>query len=457
MSDFATQLSADLQAPHLPAGPGSLSGSGLPDGNLPDWDLPDWVGAVRARGADTFRQHGLPTRKDETWKYTRLGFLVQRNTRLALAGTAQPPAIDWPAPIIEVEQQVRFINGALQPVSTSVQAGLQVLSLRDAVQQDIPGLQKLLESLPPSHERHLSAGGFSALNDATLDNGMVVHVAAGVDAGRLLTMWSAGDSSSAELFNTRICLILEAGASMQWLEQFETAFEHSNSGNIVVQVQLAEGASLRHCRLQHEGQNAGLVTRTEVDQQSSSSYAYFGFDLGGGWVRHDLHARLLGENARASLNGAYILDNSRHVDNHAKVDHIAKNGYSEQYFRGVVGDSSKAVFNTAVVVFKGADGAEAHQSNANILLSKLAEINTKPELEVYADEVIAEHGATVGQLDEAAVFYLRSRGINELQARQMLTMAFCRSVSDKLIDRKLASALSRRIMDVMPELEEGGE
>jgi len=436
MSEFATQLGQDL--------PGR------------DQGLPDWVAAVRARGAEQFINHGLPTRKDETWKYTRLGFLDQRKTRLATAVNAQAEP-EWPAPIIDVEQQVRFLDGVLQSGSRNFASGLKMFSLRDAVKQNVPGLQKLLETLPSTHDKHLSADGFSALNDATLDNGMVVHVAAGVDAGRLLTMWSAASGSSAKLFNTRICILLEAGASLQWLEQFETAFDHSNSTNVVVQVQLAEGATLRHCRLQHESENAGLVTRTEVNQQATSSYSYFGFDLGGGWVRHDLHTCLSGENAKTSLNGAYILDKSRHVDNHARVDHIGKNGYSEQYFRGVAGDSSKAVFNTAVHVHKGADGAEARQSNANILLSKLAEIDTKPELEIDADEVVANHGATVGQLDEKAVFYMRSRGINELQARQMLTTAFCRSVSDKLIDRKLASALAQRIMDVMPQLEDPDE
>ena len=123
------------------------------------------------------------------------------------------------------------------------------------------------------------------------------------------------------------------------------------------------------------------------------------------------------------------------------------------YFRGVAGGSGRAVFNTAVVVHPGADGTEALQSNANILLSARAEIDTKPELEIYADEVVASHGATVGQLDEKAVFYLRSRGLNEQDARQMLTMAFCRSVSDRLPDPALGEVISQRMMDVMPQAE----
>jgi FeS assembly protein SufD len=255
------------------------------------------------------------------------------------------------------------------------------------------------------------------------------------------------------LFNTRICLILEPSAKLEILEQFENSPENANTSNIVVQAEVGEGACLYHIRLQQESEAAGLITRTEVLQRAKSHYAYFGFDFGGGLVRHDLHSSLLGEDAKASLNGAYLLDNKRHVDNHARVDHIAKRGYSEQYFRGVAGGSSRAVFDTAVHVHPGADETEAKQSNANILLSKRAQIDTKPELEIYADEVIASHGATVGQLDESAVFYMRTRGLSEEQARRMLTMAFCRSVSDKLEDRELAEVISERMMDVMPQLD----
>jgi len=160
---------------------------------------------------------------------------------------------------------------------------------------------------------------------------------------------------------------------------------------------------------------------------------------------------LLGSGARAVLNGAYLLDGNRHVDNQARVDHVAPGCFSEQYFRGVAGGSAKAVFNTAVCVHPGADETEARQSNANILLSPFAEINTKPELEIYADEVVASHGATVGQLDEQAVFYLRSRGLSEQEARHLLTTAFCRSVSDKLPDSSLGELISNRMMEIMPQ------
>jgi Fe-S cluster assembly protein SufD len=203
--------------------------------------------------------------------------------------------------------------------------------------------------------------------------------------------------------------------------------------------------------VQQEPDTASLITRTEVSQAADSSYAYYGFDLGGGFVRHDLHSMLRGEGAAARISGAYMVDEKRLVDNHVRVDHVAPGCTSDQYFRGVAGGSGKAVFNTAVRVHEGADGTEARQSNANILLSVRAEVDAKPEFEIYADDVIASHGATVGQLDEEAVFYLRSRGLSEEEARQLLISAFCRSVCDRLADRELADVIAERLLKEQPK------
>ena len=291
MSDFYTHLTEDL--------PAATAG------------LPVWMAELRQQGADNLRQHGLPTRRDESWKYTRLGFLDQRKTRLADPRSASVDATAWPVPIIKINKHIKLLDGALQSVDGEWPEGISVWSLQDALSQDSVDLPSLLQSLPAVQDKKLSANGFSALNNATLDHGVVIHVAKGVDAGRILFQWSVAPEHEAAtqnqatgeglLFNTRICLVLEAGASLQWMEHFESTSEHSNSCNVVVQIELGEGASLRHCRLQHEAETAGLITRTEVNQQSQSDYAYFGFDLGGGLVRHDLHSSLRGENAGPCL------------------------------------------------------------------------------------------------------------------------------------------------------------
>ena len=431
MSDLSAQLSAAL-----PAG----SGSG-----------PGWVKALRASAAEQFRTHGLPTRKDEAWKYTGLGLLDQGGMRLATEIKTPVSSPSHSTPLVDSGYQVNMLDGRVQEQNGKLPSGLTILSLADALNKEVNGLQAMLESLPVTHSKGNSSNGFTALNTAMLEAGVVIHVAAGSDGGRLLMNWSTQAVDVPLIFNTRICVILERDAKLELLEQFESPNENTNTSNIVVQAEVGKNATFHHIRFQQESRTAALVTRTEVSQQGGSEYAYYGFDLGGGLVRHDLHTSLLGSGAKSGINGAYLLDGNRHVDNHARVDHFAPGGVSDQYFRGVAGGNGRAVFNTAVCVHPGADETEARQSNANILLSTRAEVDTKPELEIYADEVIASHGATVGQLDEQAVFYMRSRGLNEQQARQLLTAAFCRSVSDKLADPVLGEFISQRMMDVMPQ------
>ena len=203
--------------------------------------------------------------------------------------------------------------------------------------------------------------------------------------------------------------------------------------------------------MQQESAGAVLLTATSVAQAADSRYVYSGFDLGGAVVRHELAATLDGPGADAEFRGAFVLDGRRFADNHVSVDHAAPGCSSRQFFRGVLGGRSRGVFNGRALIRPGADGSSVHQSNANLLLSGLAEMDTKPELEIYADEVEASHGATVGQLDEAAVFYLRTRGLSDSEARRMLTSAFCHAVTDKLDDRELATRLSAMIDRAMPE------
>jgi Fe-S cluster assembly protein SufD len=426
MSGLAQQLAAEL--PREP-GPG-----------------PGWVRALRDRGAEQFRQHGLPHHKDEAWKYTRLGLLDARGLQLATEAGLQTGKVSHPEPMVNADTRVNMLDGQILDQHGESPAGVTVVSLVDALGQQINGLKALLESLP---DVGASTHGFTALNTATLGSGVFIHVAAGAKGGRVLLNWAARAHDVPLLTNSRVCVIVEAGASLELLEQFESL--NANVSNIVVQADLGQGAEFQHIRFQQESEDTVLITRIEVSQQANSDYRHYSFDLGGGLVRHDSHTSLLGAGAKSGLNGAYLLDGNRHVDNHARVDHMAPACISEQYYRGVAGGRGRAVFNSAVCVHPGADGTEARQSNANILLSAQAEIDTKPELEVYADEVIASHGATVGQLDEQAVFYLRSRGLSEQAARQLLTTAFCRSVSDKLADPVLGELISQRMMDVMPK------
>jgi Fe-S cluster assembly protein SufD len=409
---------------------------------------PGWMQELRESAARQFKAAGLPQRKTEAWKYTPVRMLekLSPSSRHSASKTCQD--VVFPDPVCSASAGVVDIgNGFLDVNLPDTANGVTLLPLAAGIDAFEGKIQRLLTCL----ELDGAERTFAALNTAFLDQGLVVHVAENVKAGSLVIRWAFSMEEAARLGNFRLILLLEPGAELKMIEQFESAGETANALNIVIQADLGERALLRHVRVQYESENVVLLTSSSVEQAAASKYSYNGFDLGGGLVRHELAAKLAGSGAVAEFNGAFVLDRKRHVDNHISVDHASPGCSSTQFFRGVLGGSSRGVFNGRALIRPGADGSSVYQSNANLLLSALAEMDTKPELEIYADEVEASHGATVGQLDESAIFYLRSRGLSDAQARRMLTTAFCRAVTDRLGDNTLAERLSGMIDAAMPD------
>jgi Fe-S cluster assembly protein SufD len=399
-----------------------------------------WLSGVRAQGREQFERHGLPDKRIEEWKYTSLLALEKRTSVLGTTDAANR-ATYKPAPLADAGNQISMIDGEFSEMSGEAVKGVRVQSLSAGLAESPEWIHAMLGSLDISQPSQ----SFSALNSATLGPGVVIQVPAHVDAGEILLQWNNGESTEDSLFNSRVLLVLEEGAKLHLLEQFENRSEDSSTFNLVTQSTLGEAAELVHTRLQQQSSSSSLITRIEVSQASNSQFKFTSLDLGTGLARHDVKAKLLGDGASCELNGACVGSEQSHTDHHLYADHIAENCQSSQLFRAVAMDRSRIVFNGKVHVFKGADGTEAKQSSAGLLLSKLAEIDAKPELEIYADEVIANHGATVGQLDDKALFYLQTRGLNKIQATNLLTMAFCRSVTDQLPSIALREALGERL------------
>jgi Fe-S cluster assembly protein SufD len=408
---------------------------------------PAWMRELRETAAAQFSAAGLPNRKTEAWKYTPVRMLENLDPAAISPAGQDLQGAAFPEPVCSASAgQVDISNGFLSENLPDTATGVVLLPLLEGIEAFEEKLQPLLASV----ELEGAARTFSALNTAFLDQGLVIHVGENVKAGSLLIRWAFSREEVAQLSNFRMILMLEPGAELELVEQFESAGETANALNVVTQVDLAEGAVLGHVRVQRESDGVVLLTSTSVEQMAGSQYRYFGFDLGGGLVRHELNTRLAGSGAEADFNGAFVLDHKRLVDNHVSVDHASPACNSTQFFRGVLGGSSRGVFNGRALIRPGADESRVKQSSANLLLSSLAEMDTKPELEIYADEVEASHGATVGQLDEAAIFYMRSRGLSDAQARRMLTAAFCHAVTDRLENRSLAECLSSMIDTAMP-------
>ncbi len=432
-----------------------------PDAMSPN--APSWLGPLQARAVEAFRASGLPGNKDEPWKYTSLRRLESLAPDLRVA--AEPSTEPFPDPPLPGLKGFgfRWAEGRLEWLGAPPE-GVSLRSLEDALADPDPHISVRLQRLFESMEVSGRSRAFEALNTALLGPGVVLHVAAGVDAGTVLAHWALPRGLDAGLDSVRFCVLLDRGAKLQLVEQYGTADSPHAVGtdkaaqalNLVLQADLGEDAALEHLRLQNGAQDDVLLTFSDVRQGARSRYRHFGFDLGGGLVRHAIDSALEGEAAEAAVLGAFLTDADRLVDYHVAIDHRAPATASEQLFRGVLGGHSRGVFNGKAVIRPGADGSSVRQSNANLLLSRDAEMDTKPELEIYADEVEASHGATVGQLDETAVFYLRSRGIGEADARRMLTTAFCRAVAGRMADARLSAAVADLLEAAMPQVTIGG-
>jgi Fe-S cluster assembly protein SufD len=408
---------------------------------------PGWMQELRLSAVAQFGAAGLPNRKTEAWKYTPVRLLEKLRPSVDHSAACAWQELNFPEPVCGASGGIVDIcNGVLTENLPDTATGVTLLPLAEAVVAFEEKLQRLFTCL----DIEGTQSTFAALNTAFLDQGLVIHVGENVKAGSLLIRWAFSSEKVAHLSNFRMILLLEPGAELEIIEQFESTAETANALNVVTQADLAARAVLGHVRVQHETDGVVLLTSTLVEQAAESKYCYNGFDLGGGLVRHELVTKLAGRGAEAEFNGAFILDGKRHVDNHISVDHASPGCNSTQFFRGVLGGSSRGVFNGRALIRPGADESKVQQSNANLLLSPLAEMDTKPELEIYADEVEASHGATVGQLDEDAVFYLRTRGLSDTLARRMLTTAFCHAVTDRLVDRSLAERLSGMLDAAMP-------
>src|SRR5690606_23120143 len=291
------------------------------------------------------------------------------------------------------------------------------------------------------------------LNAALAREGAVVRLAEGVRAAAPLHLVFVGAPAPADsAWHLRHLIELRRDAALVVVEHHLAAAPHSHLGNALVHVHLAAGATLRHARGQDESGRATLFTRTDAVLARGARYRRVDLELGGGLSRHELNVRLEGEGARVDANGVLLATGRRHVDTRLGIEHVARDTGCGLTWRGLAADRARATFHGGITIRAGADGSDAVLSNKNLLLSDGAAVDTQPVLEIHADEVTAAHGATVGQLDPTALFYLRARGLPADEARRLLTVAFCaevlagvslpdvRTALEQALDRALAGA-----------------
>jgi Fe-S cluster assembly protein SufD len=340
-----------------------------------------------------------------------------------------------------------FVNGALSQSLSAIgplPAGVRVGSLEEALREDGGLLKQHLTRHAP-----IEGSPFTALNTAFVREGGVVHVAAGLDLDRPVhLLFLTTPEAAGTVIHPRNLIVIERGARASVIESYVTlATGQSYWTNVVTEVALAEGAWLEHTRIQRESERAYQIGLTHVDQQRDSHYRSFSLAMGGALARHNLHVRLNDENVETLMYGLYLTRGEQVVDNHTAIYHDHPNCRSWEVYKGVLDDRSRAVFNGKVFVQPEAQKTDAKQTNRNLLRSDHARVDTKPQLEIFADDVKCTHGATVGRLDDVARFYARSRGIPADAAERLLTYAFAAEVIEEVALEPVRRELDRLVLE----------
>lgn len=416
---------------------GTLSIPALRDAveKLPD----DRLAAMRLHALEKLADRGLPTPRDEDWKYTNLASVIDLSNQW-LADRGQVPAAEEISSIIDlVREQIDahwlvISNGRVDEASLvgleETGAEARLLSLSDI---------DLDSELP-----------LTQFNTALLRDGLALRIASGVALQRPVGLLVVDEpASSASVSQARVEIDVEENGRADIIEYHVSLGAVGHYCNSVVDLEIRDGAAVNYVRVQNRDRHHAQTGRLNARLGRDSRLNHCGFDLGGAFIRNDLHVSIDGQGAAASFDGLYLGGKDQHVDNHTRVDHRVGPAQSRQEYRGIATGNARCVWNGKAIVHAGADGTDASQANHNLLLSDDAEIDAKPELEIYADDVKCSHGTTIGQLDETSLYYLRTRGLDKIYAKKVLTRAFAHTIVSRAavaeIEQNLAGLIETRL------------
>jgi len=408
---------------------------------------PSWLTGLRRSALQWVSEHGFPTAKDEAWKYTRVAPIFEVPFEPAEPGTSRwlsSIAIDRIAGDLGGTRLV-FVNGYFAPKLSSLErlpTGAKVSSLASVLlNKDGEALEPIL-SRPFREQPHT----FTALNAALAEDGAFIQIPANTIIERPIHLVFLSDTSARPLVSHPRSLVLAgAGSRATIVETYAGILGDVYLTNAVTDVVLDEGAAIEHYKVQNETQTAFHVALLAVRQGRNSRFSAHSVALGSLLARHEVKVALQGEKADAVLNGLYMPWNEQHLANPTTIEHAAPRCTSRQLYKAVVDERGHGVFDGRIVVRPGAFKTDAKQTNKNLLLSEWALADTRPQLEIFADDVKCTHGATVGQLNEEAAFYLRSRGIPHSAARGLLTYAFAREIVDLIRVEPLRSHVEKMV------------
>ena len=376
-----------------------------------------WLQHLKDDALADFTEKGFPTRAHEDWKYTSVDSFLKKRFSLNQTPAKQP---EMPSADVPVGQHVRFSNGVVlnaEEIAACMPAGVIVKPWSVALKEH-PELVKPYLGQIVAHDH-----GFQALNTALLQCGLFIYLPENchLKTPLVLSHWQDQDAQATYI---RHVVVAEARSHATIIEDYQGLDDFDYYTNAITEVSVGQDATISHYKTQREGNLGYHIGHTAVQQAKNSEFNSHVLSLGGKLVRSDITIALQQEQARCLLNGIYVPVSDQHIDHHTTVFHNLPQCQSIQDYKGILKGKSRAVFNGKVIVAKDAQQSLAEQQNKNLLLSANAEIDTKPQLEIFADDVTCTHGATVGQLDEEALFYLATRGINREEASRYMIHAF---------------------------------
>ena len=417
---------------------------------LPGATVP-WITDLRDTAFSQFESSGFPTSRIEDWKYTNLKALQRQTFRFSTECNIKITENDIdPAIIHDLDAyKVVFVDGLLDKQLSQLQelsSKFHIASLGDQLRAGDKDLRTHLAKYAGSE-----LNGFVSLNTAFMRDGIHINLPSNVVVDKPIhIIYVSTTQNDATWFHLRNLIIAEPNSQASIIETYIGHDDSVYFNNVTTEVSLAENAKLAHYKIQQEAALAFHISLLKLQQKQNSQFSSYSLSLGGKFSRNEIRSELSAPGCECILNGLYLADERQQADTLTRVDHRAANGKSREFFKGIVHGKAKAIFRGIAYVHPGAQHSDAEQKNNNLLLSPNAEVDTKPQLEIYADDVKCSHGATVGQLDEDALFYLRSRGIEQQSARGLLIYSFAKEIIDSIPIATLARHVDLLLKDILP-------
>jgi Fe-S cluster assembly protein SufD len=414
-------------------------------------DQPNWLMTARRHALERFREVGFPTLHDEEWRFTSVASIAETPFALAQDGGSQLSATDLERFQLpeETAASLVFVNGRYAEMASDlrrVPRGVSIDSLSRVVAEPANAIHSYLTRVAT-----VERNPFTALNTAFLLDAAVVSVQDDISVDAPIHLLFVSTAAAGRVMaHPRVLVVVGRNSKAAIVESYIGLNAAGYFTNGVSEIVAGENAQVEHYKLQRESDDSAHIGGLYVSAARSASITCHSVSFGGSLVRNDVNVVLDGEGAECTLNGFYLGDRRRLVDNHTTIDHAKPNCGSREIYKGILGDHARAVFNGKIVVRAAAQKTDAKQTNKALLLSEDAQINTKPQLEIFADDVKCTHGAAIGQIDDEAMFYLRARGLGERDARRLLIRAFAGEVLRRIPLTSLSDRLEQELMQRLP-------